>query len=307
MILTPRDRHRLAFPLMATLPMPAAKSSTNAPRLRSATDAEIQFHPTPLASLDAMTAATSRPFPPHTHDQYGLGVIDAGGHVSRSDRRQVEAGPGSLIFVNPGEVHDGRAIGGQSRTWRILYFDPQLLNGLRSEIAEGDRAPLAFPFAAFQDAPLRAMLEAAYATVRGRHDLGARTACESSLLCIADRLTSLAHQRPRRAAGASPSLQRVLRLIEADPAAAGLTLERLAREAGITRYQLLRAFARQHCLPPHAYILQRRLALARRLIRGRASLAEVAVRAGFFDQSHLTHCFARHFGVTPGRYAAAVG
>jgi AraC-like DNA-binding protein len=31
------------------------------------------------------------------------------------------------------------------------------------------------------------------------------------------------------------------------------------------------------------------------------------VRAGFFDQSHLTRCFVRHFGVTPGRYAAANG
>jgi AraC-like DNA-binding protein len=269
------------------------------------TDAEIQFHPTPFAGLDAMTAATSRSFPPHTHDQYGLGVIDAGGHVSRSDRRQVTAGPGSLIFVNPGEVHDGRAIGGQVRAWRILYFDLQLLNGLRSEIGEGDCEPLAFPFAAFEDVPLRAMLEGAYAAVRGRHDLEARTACESSLLCIAARLSALARPRPRRAATTAPSLERVLRLIEADPAATGLTLECLARAAGSTRYQLLRAFARQLGLTPHAYILQRRLALARRLIRGRAGLAEVAVRAGFFDQSHLTHCFALHFGVTPGRYAAA--
>jgi AraC-like DNA-binding protein len=271
------------------------------------TAAEIQFHPTPLAGLDAMTAATSRSFPPHTHDQYGLGVILAGAHASRSDRRQVEAGPGSLIFVNPGEVHDGRAIGGQLRTWRILYFDPQLPNGLRSEIAEGDVAPLAFPFAAFEDAPLRAMLEAVYAAVRSRHDAGAHIACESSLLAIARRLSALAQQGPRRAAGATTSLHHVLGLIEADPASAGLTLERLAREAGTTRYQLLRAFARQLCITPHAYILQRRLALARRLIRGHASLAEVAARAGFFDQSHLTHCFVRHIGVTPGQYAAAGG
>jgi AraC-like DNA-binding protein len=271
------------------------------------TAAEIQFHPTPLAGLDAMTAATSRSFPPHTHDQYGLGVILAGAHASRSDRRQVEAGPGSLIFVNPGEVHDGRAIGGQLRTWRILYFDPQLLNGLRSEIAEGDVAPLAFPFAAFEDAPLRAMLEAAYAAVRSRHDPGARIACESSLLAIAMRLGALAQQGPRRAAPATPGLHRVLGLIEADPASTGLTLERLAREAGTTRHQLLRAFARQLCITPHAYILQRRLALARRLIRGHASLAEVAACAGFFDQSHLTHCFVRHIGVTPGQYAAAGG
>jgi AraC-like DNA-binding protein len=284
----------------------AATSTTNSLRLRAATGL-IEFHPTPLAGLDAMTATTSRSFPPHTHDQYGLGVIDAGGHLSRSDRREVQAGPGSLIFVNPGEVHDGRAIGGHSRTWRILYFDPHLLNGLRSEIAEGDTPALAFPFAAFHDARLRAVFESAYAAVRQRRDLTARTACESSLLCIADRLSSLARQELWCSATTTPSLSRVLRLIEAEPASADLTLERLAREAGVSRYQLLRAFVRQLRLTPHAYVVQQRLALARRLIRGRSSLAEAAVRAGFFDQSHLTRCFVRHFGVTPGRYAAANG
>jgi AraC-like DNA-binding protein len=300
MILTPPNRHRLAFLLMA------AKSTTKPFRPRPAT-ALIEFHPTPLAGLDAMTAATSHSFPPHTHDQYGLCVIASGGHLSRSDRRDVQAGPASLIFVNPGEVHDGRAIGGQSRAWRILYFDPQLLNGLRSEIAEGDTPALAFPLPAFHDARVRALFETAYAAIRHRHDLTARTACESSLLCIAERLSSLACQAPRRPATATPGLSRVLRLIEADPASADLTLERLAQEAAVTRYQLLRAFVRQLCLTPHAYVMQRRLALARRLIRGRSSLAEVALRAGFFDQSHLTHCFVRHFGVTPGRYAAAGG
>jgi hypothetical protein len=33
-------------------------------------------------------------------------------------------------------------------------------------------------------------------------------------------------------------------------------------------------------------------------------LAEIAVKAGFADQSHFTREFRRHFGVTPGRYRA---
>jgi hypothetical protein len=45
----------------------------------------------------------------------------------------------------------------------------------------------------------------------------------------------------------------------ADPAAP-LTLGDLANEAGLSRYQLLRAFARELGLTPHAYILQRRIA-----------------------------------------------
>jgi len=258
-----------------------------------------------MVGLDAMSATTTQSFPRHTHDQYGLGILDAGGHISLSDRRQVQAGPGSLIFVNPGEVHDGRAIRGQSRTWRILYLDPELMNGLRTEIAEGDRPSLAFPSPAFHDPLMRTLFDAAFAAATGRRDLCGRGACETLLLRLADRLSLLAGQRLKSSPRATPSIRGVLLLIDADPASPGLTLERLAREAGVTRYQLLRAFAREHCLTPHAYILQKRLGLARRLIRARSGLADVAVRAGFYDQSHLTHCFARQFGVTPAQYASA--
>jgi AraC-like DNA-binding protein len=82
-----------------------------------------------------------------------------------------------------------------------------------------------------------------------------------------------------------------------------VTLIDLAKEAGLSRYQLIRAFAREFGLTPHAYILQRRIALAQRLIRAGRDLAAVATEAGFCDQSHLTRWFMRQFGVTPRRYA----
>ena len=77
--------------------------------------------------------------------------------------------------------------------------------------------------------------------------------------------------------------------IDADPAAP-VTLIELARDSGVSRYQLIRAFA-QVGLTPHAYILQRRIALAQRLIRAahttsrrwrrlRASTTRVISRAG---------------------------
>jgi AraC-like DNA-binding protein len=35
-------------------------------------------------------------------------------------------------------------------------------------------------------------------------------------------------------------------------------------------------------------------------------IAEAAIDAGFADQSHMTRAFVRQFGVTPGRYVAAL-
>jgi AraC-like DNA-binding protein len=110
----------------------------------------------------------------------------------------------------------------------------------------------------------------------------------------------------RNATPAAAPIRHARERIDADPAAP-LTLADLAAESGLSRYQILRAFARETGLTPHAYILQRRIALARRLIRRGVDLAEAAVVAGFYDQSHLNRCFVRQFGVTPHRYALRAG
>ncbi len=263
-------------------------------RAVNAADA-ISFHVSPIAGIEAMSACTARAFPRHTHDQFGIGVVDAGGHASWSGRGQVEAGPGQFIAVNPGEVHDGRAVGRKSRSWRILYLEPAVMHETCADILEGRPASFAFARPAFADDSLRPMFEAAFAARE-------RMAFESALVALVAQLGR--HATPGVAQAASPAacIQRVRAWIDDDPAAE-LTLSALAREAGLSRYQLIRAFARELNMTPHAYLMQRRVALARRLIRKGHALADVATAAGFCDQSHLARCFVRQLGVPPGRYA----
>ena len=53
-------------------------------------------------------------------------------------------------------------------------------------------------------------------------------------------------------------------------------------------------------MPPHRYVLQRRIAAAADMIRNsNRPLAEVAMSVGFSDQSHFTRVFGREFGETP--------
>ena len=79
----------------------------------------------------------------------------------------------------------------------------------------------------------------------------------------------------------------------------------LAGGSGLSRFQVVRGFARATGLPPHACLLQRRVHLARRLIAAGTPLAEVAARRDFADQSHLTRVFGRTIGLPPGACAAA--
>ena len=283
----------------------------------------IRFHDFPVAGIEPMTACTARAYPRHMHDQYGIGVIDSGGHASWSGRGQVEAGPGHLICVNPGEVHDGRAIGQRSRSWRILYFEPALMEATRADVLEGAKASFTFEAPVFADDRVRRVFDDAfgYAAANaqfgdgaGRDDaLGGDTpsrdtphdaiACETAILRLVARLGAHSTDRAANDGGPTASIRRARERIDDDPAAS-LTLTQLANEAGLSRYQLIRGFARELGLTPHAYVLQRRIALARRLIRAGRPLADAALAAGFCDQSHLTRCFVRQLGVTPSRYAA---
>jgi AraC-like DNA-binding protein len=240
----------------------------------------ILFHDFPIVGIEPMTASTARAYPRHTHDQYGVGLVDAGGHASWSGRGQVEAGPGSFICTNAGEVHDGRAVGRGPRAWRILYLDPEVLEQLRSDICEHRQATFMFTAPVFADPQLHGMFETAFGHANGGVGTD-QMACESAILSLVGRL-HMHSTTPGRQGGHSACIWRARARIDDDPTAS-LMLADLAMEAGLSRYQLLRGFARELGLTPHAYIMQQRLALARRLIRGGRTLAEVAVSAGFHD------------------------
>jgi AraC-like DNA-binding protein len=266
----------------------------------------IRFHPFPLLGIDAMTAVSVRSYPRHMHDQYAIGTVDAGGHAWWSDRGRFEAGPGRLICLNPGEMHDGWAIGERPRSWRMLYLEPSLMDSSLAEISDGACATFAFGAAAFADPLLGGLLDRAYRYASLPTTPASTMACEVVILQLISRLRRHATEsRLMRETPATAWVRRSRSRIDADPAAP-YTLVQLASEAGVSRYQLIRGFAREVGLTPHAYIMQQRIALARKLIKARKDLAETALISGFFDQSHLTRCFLRQFGVTPGRYASQV-
>lgn len=85
-----------------------------------------------------------------------------------------------------------------------------------------------------------------------------------------------------------------------DNAAINTDLSDLAQLAGMSRYQLIRAFRATTGMTPHAWQLNQRINLAREWIRTGEGLAEVAYRLGFADQAHFQRVFKAHAGVTPG-------
>jgi AraC family transcriptional regulator len=112
--------------------------------------------------------------------------------------------------------------------------------------------------------------------------------------------------RPRRSGLSERQLRRAVDFIEThlehDP-----SLRALAAVTGLSPIYFARQFKLTTGLPPHRYLLRRRLERAKRLLSASdLPIAAIALDCGFCHQEHLTRVFRRHCGATPGAYRAGV-
>lgn len=118
--------------------------------------------------------------------------------------------------------------------------------------------------------------------------------------------TNVQWQLPKVTGGLAPFvLRNVLALIEAS-LAQPLTLADLAQEAALSEYHFARMFSLSMKMAPHQYVMQRRMARARELVRHTSlPLTDIALACGFSSASHFSNRFKSALGMTPSQLRAA--
>ncbi len=192
--------------------------------------------------------------------------------------------------------------------WLNIFLEPGLVARVAAEAFGLDPARLTVPSLDAMDLPqLRAAMGAVDAELTAG-GAGGPLAAESLANVLAVHLIRhvLAPRRPDRASdGPLPKgrLHSVVEYVE-EHLDAGPSLEQLAAVAHLSPYHFARQFKVATGLPPHQYVITRRVERAKQLLQaGTAlSLADVAAHAGFSDQSQFSHHFKRLVGVTPGQF-----
>jgi AraC-like DNA-binding protein len=241
-------------------------------------------------------------YDPHWHDSYLVGVTEQGVQQFHCRRQRHASTPGQVFTLEPGEIHDGDAPCAAGFTYKMLYLDPQWLSrelsGLFEQAPDGHL--LSFAYTLATEPRLAGAVTFAFAAL---HHKELRIVRQSALDALLVQLTDQVHWR--RVMNPDPRLPQVaLRARDYLHAHVhqDVGMDELAAACGVDRFRLTRAFKAAFGLPPHAYLVQLRLARARRMLAAGAWPAQVANDLGFADQSHLGRWFMRAYGLSPAAY-----
>lgn len=231
---------------------------------------------------------------PHVHERDIVAVMLSGSFDVAFAGRRLHCADLSVHTEPGGERHSNR-IGPAGAEVVVIQPDPSNQDALR-------------PFRPFLDSVVQ--LEHGGVRRLGRRllaELATRDDCAllAAEAIILDMLVTLArtdHRRELRGGGPPSWLRRAREMVEAADDRL-LTTTEIATAVGVHPASLVRAFRTYYRLPLGTYARAVRLeAAAHRLLSTPVPTAQIAVEAGFVDQSHFTRRFREHYGTTPDHY-----
>lgn len=236
-------------------------------------------------------------FDPHRHDTYAIGRTLAGVQSFSYRGASRHSLPGEIMVLHPDEAHDGHAGCASGFRYRMLYITPalvqQILHGKPLPFLKGGitRDPrLAIASAAIlsaMDAPLDPLEE------------------DDALFALVNALQAVCGAPATRQVHDYTAARRAREYMD-DSLGQHITLDDLAACANRDRWSLSKDFRAYFGTSPHRYLTLRRLDRVKACVFAGQSLADAAVDAGFFDQSHMSRHFKKAYGISPSRWCRAL-
>ncbi|VVP68256.1 HTH-type transcriptional activator RhaS [Pseudomonas fluorescens] len=236
----------------------------------------------------------------HAHAHFSIGAITAGRSTYVHEQSQWEVSTGTVVLMNPGDVHACNPIDDQPWSYLMLYVDTAWLSDLQHQLGfSDDLAFRRFAVTHTPDSGLFEGLKRLYEILVDPHQdvLGKHSATVEFFTEVQLRLNPV--DQPLREPNFK--LERAADFIR-DHCTRMLKLEDICEAAQLSPSYLIRAFKQHYGMTPHAFLVNQRIQFARDQLRHGKLIADVALEAGFADQAHFQRAFKLHLAATPGQY-----
>jgi AraC-like DNA-binding protein len=239
--------------------------------------------------------------PRHFHEELELNLKQGDGwHFNY--RGTIHSVPSdTLVVTQPGEAHQANSESERDCTFRGLRVGIDLLQQVAIDVAGRDIDLPLFPLPLVHDRDFNTkFIRVHQALERSTSQLEQQTLTLDLLAQLILRYS----EKPPDLAKLETEIQPVhhVRDYLEDNYNREISLEQLAQVANLSSFHLNRSFSRTFGMPPHAYQIQMRIIMAKRLLIKGRSIESVAIETGFVSQSHFGSHFKRLVCITPKQY-----
>lgn len=258
-----------------------------------------------LPGIEVCRVAKSRHrFPEHFHDDLYIVSMITSGHcycMGKGVQEEVSE-PGTVTLINPGQIHAGAPADERPLDYSLCYFSLKAMGDLASDFMSGGIPE--FSASILKEPILTAMVRHLLVTMmESRDSLEKEAVLVSTLHFILSKYGFTGKLAAGdRTKGRHP-VKEAKRLLASD-LDQKLSLDRVARRVGVSRFHFLRIFKENAGISPHHYRTFKRIELSKKLLSQGMLPAQVAFETGFADQSHFSNTFRRYVGATPRQYLA---
>lgn len=240
--------------------------------------------------LSELRHATGRKLPAHSHKLAYFCLLLQGDYSEYLGRRTLEYRPATMMFHPSGLTHRDE-IGGRGGHFLSIEMEPHWLERLGE-------------YSTVPDTVVRVEEGSAALAVRLYREFQAFDVCSPLAIegLVMTMLADLARARVKDERRMPEWLSRAVDLLH-DEYRRHLNITKVAAEVGVHPFHLSRVFRQFHQETIGEYVNKLRVQYAcLKLANAETEIADVALGAGFADQSHLTRIFKRVTGMTPGAY-----
>ncbi len=232
----------------------------------------------------------------HSHDTLSVGFIEKGSSRILCHALEFDLSLDQTILIPPNAVHLCEPMDPDKFRFRMLFVNPQWINetyGLDPTFFQAQTASLPQ-----KEVGRKNDFFKEFETGQGR--LPDET---NSIFFIARLLFNIfcLDPAPKAPLIHRKTMERIKTYMD-NHFTQDIQLIDLENLVEISKFSILRQFKKTFKLTPHAYLINKRINLAKSLLTKGHTVADTAVECGFFDQSHFVKTFKNFVGINPTAY-----
>lgn len=245
-----------------------------------------------LDNLELMRAQDYRnDFPPHFHDLLCITLAQEGVECTEVKGEKILSPRGHISLTYPQEVHANPNINQGSYSFVTYYVSPDLIPHYDAQNSpDYSERILRDPW----------LFEELY----GWAFASSERQCLSRIKQVLDYLfQSYVNIQPISTVK-EPKISNLPEILHFLDAHLGqkISLEALAKMAGLSKYYFIRAFKKAKGITPANYLTLRRIEAAKKILISGNSIVDACYQVGFYDQSHFSRYFKKYNGITPQQF-----